>query len=218
MIFVILTKSQSNKMYRTTSVEDQQKFIVPLNRETEKIWYDQRFIIDAHVLTEPRSFEVSKVNRISPNGLVRITLAENMFDQHNDYIEKDEMGNVVGMWANYHKPRITIGPEDPQPENIRCVISHSGVGENLKVGGGYRKFTVKFYIGENEIDYQQGEWSFELDGQDAYDLVEVKRLDDLSQIKVKFTGDDSYIDKNLVIKFRGLKDIHDEIEMNIVGL
>lgn len=205
-------------MYRTTSVEDQQKFIVPLNRETEKIWYNHRFIIDAHILTEPRAFEVSKVNRISPNGLVRITLAEKMFDQHNDYIEKDEMGNVIGMWADYFKPRISVGPEPPQPEKLRCVISHSGVGETLRVGGGYRKFTVKFYDGKVEHEYVPGEWQVQLDGEDASDLVDLKRTEDLSVIKIKFTGNDSYIDKNLKISFSAGTGIEDSIEMNIVGL
>ncbi len=38
----------------TTTTEDQYKFAVPLNRDTEKLYYNQRIIIDNKVLSEPR--------------------------------------------------------------------------------------------------------------------------------------------------------------------
>ena len=81
---------------KETTPQDQQKFVVPLNRMTENIYYDQRMIIDAPVLTEPRTWIVSKVNRIAANGLVHVTLAQSKFNAHTDYIETDGDGNVYG--------------------------------------------------------------------------------------------------------------------------
>ena len=42
--------------FKIQSPEDQQKFIVPLNRDSETLFYSQRMIIDNNVLTEPRVF------------------------------------------------------------------------------------------------------------------------------------------------------------------
>ena len=100
--------------YKIQSVEDQQKFAVPMTRDTETLFYNIRMIVDTKVETEPRSWLISKVNRISPNGICRVTLAQDIFNPHTDYIEKDEDGNIVGLWADYYKSNIepTEVPED----------------------------------------------------------------------------------------------------------
>jgi len=66
--------------YKIQSVEDQQKFAVPMTRETETLFYNIRMIIDANVETEPRCWLISKVNRISPTGICRVTLTQDNFD------------------------------------------------------------------------------------------------------------------------------------------
>jgi len=45
-----------------------------MTRDTETLFYNHRMIIDAKVETEPRAWLISKINRISPNGICRITL------------------------------------------------------------------------------------------------------------------------------------------------
>lgn len=65
-------------------------------RETETLFYNIRMIIDAKVESEPRAWLISKINRISPNGICRVTLTQDIFDQHKDFIEKDGNGNIVG--------------------------------------------------------------------------------------------------------------------------
>ena len=202
---------------KTTSTEDQQKFAVPLNRDTEKIYYDQRFIIDSKVLTEPRTWRISKINRISPTGIVRATLAQDEFNEHRDYIELDNNGDVIGMWASYYDtntPLVDFDEEQPQVDwNVR--ITYSGVKPEIKIGGSYKTFTAKLYDGETEIPITDpGTWEFFIGTDDASSLVTT--IDDGSGvIKVKFNGDLSYIGKVLIIKYTSYNDISADIEVDI---
>ena len=139
----------------TTTTEDQYKFAVPLNRDTEKLYYNQRIIIDNKVLTEPRAWQITKINRIAPNGIARLTVAQNHFDQNIDYIEKDDNGNIIGMWADYFTS--PIEPTDnPNPDPELAEIEYLGGTPNMKVGGGYKKYSVVFKDGI----FKPGIWSF----------------------------------------------------------
>lgn len=190
----------------------QQKFILPLNRDTEPLFYNLRMIIDNKVLTEPRAWKITKVNRLTSNGLTHITLAQDFFDEHNDYIELDTNGNVIGMWADYFKQgQVLPTKKEEPPKNVYSSISYSGNKPEIKVNGSYKKFTVNIYDGETDtnIPYVNGIWKFEirngglitpapadiltiLTNQDSTDVAD-------NQIKIKFDGDDSYIGKVLVI-------------------
>lgn len=194
--------------FKLTSIEDQQKFIVPLNRDSESIFYNTRMIVDAPVITEPRTWVVTKVNRISANGLLHTTLAQDLFDQHTDYIEVDEDGNVTGMWADYYREVVEPMPEGifrPIEHVIHSKIAFSGVKPEIKIGGSYKKLTVHFYDEfDNEIEYQNSTWKYEIDGVDVSDKVSI--LDSTTstdveenQVKVKFIGDYSYVGKVLVV-------------------
>lgn len=191
--------------YAITSVEDQQKFLVPLNRDTEKIYYNQRFILDAPVLTEPRTWQVTKVNRIAPLGVALITLAQTLFDSHTDYIEVNEEGNVIGMWADYWKTKIEPKEYERPISTVYSSISYSGVSPQIKVGGSYKKFTVTFYDGDNVIDPIDGEWTFTIDGQDVSSIFNVLQVSDgqmeSNQIKIKAPKDQNYIGKVLTISY-----------------
>lgn len=174
----------------STITEDQQKFIVPMNRETEHIFYNMRMIVDNKVLTEPRTWKVSKVNRISPNGVSMVTLAQTFFDPNKDYIDED------GMWADYYSEAVIRQYEDKPSDNY-AIITHAGKSD-IKIGGSYKTFTVKFYNGETEIDPVNGQWTCYINDVVTND-VEIKVT--ANQCKVKFTGDLSYIGKNLKIGF-----------------
>lgn len=209
--------------YKVESVEDQQKFIVPLNRETEKLYYDQRMIVDARVLTEPRTWRITKVNRISPNGLVRITLAQDRFNHHTDYIEKDIDGNVIGFWANYYdNGDVTpIAPIIPSSK-IYSIITCSGLKPDIKAGGNYKKFTVTFYNEDEVIQYRTGHWTYTIDGVDV--SSKITTLDStestdvaINQVKAKLEADDNLIGKILIVGFESNDGIKSEMEINIVG-
>ena len=187
-------------------MEDQQQFVVPLTRETESLFYNLRMIIDNKVLTEPRAWHITKVNRLEADGLTRITLAQDRFDQHKDYIEFDENGNVIGMWADYYaEGQAEPTDADEKMPNLYSVTEYSGLKPEIKVGGGYKTLTTTFFRNGEEVVPYACTWSFAIkDGEtvtpvdDPSTLVNVVGLSG-NQMKVKFLGDDSYISKALII-------------------
>ena len=201
--------------YKITSVEDQQKFIVPLTRTTEQLFYNQRMIVDNKVFTQPRAWQISKVNRISQNGTVLITLKQDSFDQNRDYIEKDANGNIIGMWADYfaesHQPAPKV------EDTIYSVITYLAKPQ-IKVAGSYKKLTVTFYKNGEVDEWRNGTWKFTIDGLDASSLVSTLPGDDGSQIKVRFDGGDTYIDKTLIASYETPDGIVSSVNLEIVGL
>ena len=184
--------------------EDQQKMLIPLNRDTEKNFYNMRIIADAKVLSEPRAWRITKVNRLAPNGLVLLTYAEDIFDQHNDYIETetDELGRtrVIGQWADYWKNNVEPAePPEDEPTWLRSSISCSGVRPFLKVGGGYKTLTVNFTKNDEPAEPVLGYWYYTMAGEDVSTLIVEKPTDQDNQIKIKFAGDESYIGQMLVV-------------------
>lgn len=192
--------------YNIEKVEDQQQFLLPLTRETENLFYNLRMIIDNKVLTEPRAWHITKVNRLDANGLTKVTLAQDRFDQHKDYIELDNDGNVVGMWADYFQEG-QVEPTDAYVEvpNLHCTITYNGVKPEIKVGGGYKTFTTTFYKDNEEIVPYTCTWTFAIKDGETVTPVDVSSgiLDVITisgnKMKVKFLGDGSYISKALVI-------------------
>lgn len=178
-------------------------------------------IIDSAVLTEPRAWRVSKVNRISPNGVVRLTFAQDIFDQHKDYIEINEDGNVVGMWADYYQTAVTPTDYDPTPEEqttVHSSIVYAGSSAQIKVGGSYKKFTVKFYDGETEIEPLAGDWHFTIDGEDASSVISTSTTGlEFNQIKIKAPTDYSYIGKVLTIEYVAAG-VSSTLDIDIVAL
>lgn len=193
--------------YNIEKVEDQQMFLLPLMRETESLFYNLRMIIDNKVLTEPRAWHITKVNRLDANGITKVTLAQDRFDQHKDYIELDDNENVIGMWADYFEEG-QLEPTEPEdePTNLHSEITYSGTKPEIKVNGSHKKFTVNFYDGETPMPLLTGTWSYSIrDGEiitpisDPSTLLDVVGLSE-NQIKLKFIGDGSYIGKILIVK------------------
>ena len=203
--------------YKITTVEDQQKFAVPMTRDTETLFYNHRIIIDAKVETEPRVWLISKVNRISPNGVCRITLTQDTFNQHADYIEHDDNGNIIGMWADYYKSSIEPIPIKPDDQSgINIVISCSGKHQ-LKIGGSAKTLTVSFIdVNGEQVEFQSGDWLFAIDGEDVSALLTLTSVSD-NKIKIEFNGDDSYINKILTATFTS-GDISSSLDLEILPL
>lgn len=189
------------------------------------LYYNQRIIIDNKVVNrEPRTWQVTKVNLVSNKGVIITTLAQTMFDAHKDYIEKDENGNVIGMWADFYESNIE--PERPSVEpqlQIHSSISYSGTKPEIKSGGSYKKFTVRFFKDDDEIEFQEGAWSYSIDGEDASELLTI--LDNTmssdvneNQIKIKFNKDDGYIGKVLVVSYTTIFGTKSSVEIQILGL
>ena len=159
-------------------------------------------IIDAKVESEPRAWLISKINRISPNGICRVTLTQDTFDQHKDYIERDAFGNIIGQWAGYYSSTIEPTPVDyDEPPSIQTIVVTCSGKPQIKVGGSTKTITATFYNGNGEVsEYESGTWGFSIDGDNVSSLLTVTSVSD-GKIRVKFNGGDEYINKILRVSF-----------------
>ena len=178
-------------------------------------------LIDTKSLSEQRAWKVSKVNRISPNGIVRVTLAQDTFDKNHDLIETmtDELGRtrVIGMWADgqpYGIQAPDLREEFPSV-GVYAQISCSGLKPAIKVGGSYKTLTVDFMKDDEKVAFQKGDWSFNVDNQSVDDLIVLKRTDDENKIKIKFTGNDDYIGKILTTSYKSVEGVKTSFDLHI---
>lgn len=196
---------------RFTSQENQDKVWLPLNPITEKIWYTMDSSKNMRVLVSSYTdnaiaWTISKVENAQPLGVQKLTLYQDFFDQHRDYIEKDSDGNIIGMWANYFDSE--IAPTDPStptptPSSITAKISAST--STIKVGGSYKSLTVNLYNDSNEdvtTEYSDTtiSWSCSIDDEDWTDKVTWRDGTEFNQKKLKFPNDAAVIGKILTVK------------------
>ena len=202
---------------RFTSQENQDKVWLPLNPITEKIWYTNESSKNMRVLVSSFTdnaiaWQISKVENAQPLGIQKLTLYQDFFDQHRDYIEKDSDGNIVGMWASYFDSE--IAPTDPStpitpPSSIIARISAST--STIKVGGSYKNLTVNLFNDANEditTEYADATftWTCAIDNEDWTDKVTWRAGTEYNQKKVKFPNDTSTIGKILSVKCEIIKD------------
>ena len=195
-----------------TSQENQDKIWLPLNPITEKIWYTNESSKNMRVLVSSFTdnaiaWQISKVENAQPLGVQKLTLYQDFFDQHRDYIEKDADGNIIGMWANYFDSEIVPTDPDTKPTpspvtNILATITSSA--STIKVGGSYRTLNIKLSndSGEDVTDTfgdskSNFDWHFEIDNEEYKGIIR----NDLSfcQMKIKFPDDYDYVGKILTI-------------------
>lgn len=213
---------------RFTSQENQDKIWLPLNPITEKIWYTNESSKNMRVLVSSFTdnaiaWQISKVENAQPLGIQKLTLYQDFFDQHRDYIEKDSDGNIIGMWASYFDSE--IAPTDPStpttpPSSITARISAST--STIKVGGSYKNLTVNLFNDSNEditTEYADATftWTCSIDNEDCTDKVTWRAGTEYNQKKVKFPNDDSTIGKILSVKCEIIKD-NLTIESEILSL
>lgn len=202
---------------RFTSQENQDKVWLPLNPITEKIWYTNESSKNMRVLVSSFTdnaiaWQISKVENAQPLGIQKLTLYQDFFDQHRDYIEKDSDGNIIGMWASYFDSE--IAPTDPStpttpPSSITARISAST--STIKVGGSYKNLTVNLFNNSNEditTEYADATftWTCAIDNEDWTDKVTWRAGTEYNQKKVKFPNDNSVIGKILSVKCEIVKD------------
>lgn len=217
-------KPRVSSDYRVESPENQRKCILPMNSISETIFYNQRIILSAPI-KEPVCWRITKVEQISPKGINRLTFAQDRYDQHKDAFEYsdgtfskeyDADKQIVGMWADYYSSSVLPKDHDePTPSTIYSVITCSGKQE-IKVGGSYKKLIVEFFDGEESAAFQTGQWQFYVNDE----LIDVSILGTEleNQIKIKFTEDDSYIGKNLTIKYVSDEGITSSLDVAIVSM
>lgn len=205
----------------TESQENQTKAILPYNDITKTLYYNTRTIISAD-LPEPITWRVTKVESVSHKGNILFTFAQDNFDQHHDYIERDDSGRLIGMWADYFSesnlPSENPIQVDPTISGNYAEITFAGKEPHIKVNGGYKAVTITYYNIDTPLDDQTpGIWSYFIDDTDVADLIKVLETESLNTIKIKFLGDENYIGKVLTI--RNIRDnIIAELQLYIVSL
>lgn len=211
--------------YKITYIEDQQKFLVPANSLSEKLYYNQRMIIDNKVDVlngaEPRTWKISKINRINSNGIILATLAQDLFDQHKDYIEyedENDPSSIQGMYADYYSDGVLPSDYQEKTPKYRLEISYPGKPE-MKINGNYKKFTLTFYKDDEYIDYFTGTWSFKVNDTDVSSLID-STIDecDENQLRIKFIGNDEYIGETLHISYTSYNGITGSVNIILVGV
>lgn len=202
--------------------EDQTKFALPLNRDTEHLYYNTYLVIDAAVKTEPRVWQISKINRSNSKGIAVFTCTQELANQHTLKADYDEDGNVTAWWADWNDTEVppfpAISDDASTPSSIKSVITCSGKSI-IKIGGSAKTFTLTYYDEEGNVsDYTPGYWALWIDNKRVSNsIVEYIETDDPHKLKIKFLGDDSYIGK--ILKIRNTSDdVVAELDVEIIAL
>lgn len=208
--------------YKIEIPENQRKAILPMNEISATIFYNQRFIISAPI-KEPLAWRLTKSEDISPKGVRRLTFAQDLFDQHKDYIERDEFGNIIGMYADWFQSEvepISVLPTDiPTPSPTTTVTITCSGKQQIRIGGSAKTFTVAFADEDGTpVDMLPGTWKFSIDGESVpKELLSLTVID--NRVKVKFLGDDSYIGKILTVTYKvDDEDITTSLPIEIIAL
>lgn len=195
------------------SLDNVDKAYLPLNDITENINYvdenstNQRMIISAKT-KHPLVWKLTKLENTKPLGLLQLTFSQTSFDQNNDYIEKDDDGNIIGMWADYFSSTEPTDPDTSSPTPSTTYGKITASTSTIKVGGSYKTLTLKLYdVDDNEVtdNYSSAtfDWSCSVDGVDITNntnLITLIKGSLFNQTKIKFADDRSYLDKILVVK------------------
>ena len=215
----------------TSSQQNQELLFIPTNEVSDTIYYvsesdenNQRLIVDIPNYSidnwTPNTWVVSKVERVNVRGRTKLTLYQKPFNSTTDYIEKDENGLIIGLWANYFGSVTPTDPSTPTPSSITARISAST--STIKVGGSYKNLTANLYNDSNEditTEYSDAtiSWTCSIDDEDWTDKVTWRDGTEFNQKKLKFPSNTSVIGKILSINCEIIKD-NLTIESEILSL
>lgn len=147
--------------YSTTSVENQKKLWMPTNNDTRTIVYNEHITISDNPYRRT-SWEVTKYVDTEPQGLVKLTLAQQLEYSSRDNLSwvniySDEISATnYGVESDFYEPRTNdklqhtptepLDIEEVELMEDNSTITFSGVKPNLKVGGSYKTFTANLNI------------------------------------------------------------------------
>ena len=200
-----------------TRTDNQNKIWLPLNKYTEKFWYTtnedttMRIVVSAPT-EHPLIWACTKIENIQPVGIQKLTIYQTVWSDNRDYIEKDENGRIIGMWASYFDSEIApTDPSTPTPTPSSTTARISASTSTIKVGGSYKNLTVNLYNDSNEditTEYSDAtiSWTCSIDNEDWTDKVTWRDGTEFNQKKLKFHDDTSVIGKILSVKCEIIKD------------
>lgn len=200
----------------TSSQQNQELLFIPTNEVSDTIYYvsesdenNQRLIVDVPNYSidnwTPNTWVVSKVERVNVRGRTKLTLYQKPFNSTTDYIEKDENGLIIGLWANYFGSVAPTDPSTPTPAPSSITAKISASTSTIKVGGSYKNLTVNLYNDSNEditTEYSDATftWTCSINDEDWTDKVTWRDSTEFNQKKLNFPSDTSTIGKILTVK------------------
>lgn len=204
-----------------TSTENQSKLWLPLNPLTEYFYYtegakNQRLIVSA-LTKHPIAWQISKIENAEPLGIQKITLSQDFFNEHTDYVNLQ----TGEMYADYCSS--TVEPEMDGDNTLSCVLSSSS--NTIKCGGSYKLITATFYDTENNditnkfLDSVLS-WSCSIDGEDftSSNLISWKQQENNNEIRVKIGNMREYLTKILTVKCSTENGVFGEIQLEISAM
>lgn len=207
---------------RLVSLDNVNQIWLPMNVITEKIHYitedseeNQRLIISS-LSPNPSVWIVSKIQDISPFGILKLTYKQTVYDEHTDFIDW-ETGD---MYADYYVNN--IAPVD-ETEKVNITATITAINNYIKVGGSYKLLTLKL-VDENGNDVTesyseiitQDNWKCSVDDVDLTEseLITWLPQTEFNKMKIKFGNDLSYLSKVLKIEC-AVEEIVGEIELEL---
>ena len=190
-------------------LDDIQKIWIPINPITEQLSYieenkNKRLVLSA-LIKKPHVWQISKVENTKPLGIIKITLDQDSWDEHTDYVNL-ETGE---MYADYYTSDITpTDPTEPTPTPSSNYGTITASTSTIKIGGSYKILTVTIYD-ENGTDITDSyfgadfEWTCNIDGVDSSELDAVITWLEgttFNKKKIKFSNNRSYLEKILEVK------------------
>ena len=196
-------------------LDDIQKIWIPINPITEQLSYieenkNKRLVLSA-LIKKPHVWQISKVENTKPLGLIKITLDQDSWDEHTDYVNL-ETGE---MYADYYSSDIApTDPTEPTPTPSSNYGTITASTSTIKIGGSYKTLTVTVYdeSGTDVTDtYSDAdfEWHCSIDGEDLTENTDIITWLDgttFNKQKIKFSNDRSYLEKILEVKCEIIKD------------
>ena len=207
--------------YKFETTDNIIKCIMPYNDITKNFYYDHRILVTVDLI-EPLSWRVTKVEPLTHRGNILYTFKEDTYNQHTDYIERDDFGKIIGAWADYYKES-NLPPQDDsssstQLDDTYAEITYAGSKPQIKVGGSYKTITIQYYSNISEVvDQTPGTWEFYINDADVSDYIKILETDNDNTIKIKFLGDEEYLGQILVIK-NVRNEVTAELKLEITSL
>ena len=193
---------------RLVSLDNVNQIWLPMNIITEKIHYisddnenNQRLIIST-LSPNPSVWKVSKVQNLTPLGILKLTYKQTVFDEHTDYVD----WNTGEMYADYYINNIA-----PIEETVQYVdtATITALNNYIKLGGSYKLLTVSFYDADgNDITESYSEkvtqdnWKCYIDEIDYTDneLITWLPQAEFNEMKIKIGHDLTLLTRILTIQ------------------
>lgn len=190
-------------------LDDIQKIWIPINPITEQLSYieenkNKRLVLSA-LIKKPHVWQISKVENTKPLGLIKITLDQDSWDEHTDYVNL-ETGE---MYADYYTSDITpTDPTEPLPTPSSNYGTITASTSTIKIGGSYKTLTVTVFD-KNGTDITDTYSDADFKWYCSIDVVDLTHNTDIitwldgttfNKQKIKFSNDRSYLEKILEIK------------------